>query len=290
MALSAAEACIGPGHITFGGDELGLTTDDGLTITPEFEVVDLKAAQSMLKLRKHRFGVAVMVKAKFYQLTLARLQKLWDLAAAPSGGTLTLKWTPTPAQRVLSITMPGSNGSTRVLTANAVVHEVSEVPVSNKEYQSVEVTFELIGDADTDILGTIVETASSEAAPTISTVAYSTNGTTFTTFADAATTVPDTTVVAFQIVFNVAIRADQVLGNTKITLMKVDGTIVATDLEFGVTTGSTDQTKVNIVPASGSAFTLDSTSDYILLVQKGLLSNDGIASTAAIAHNFTTTA
>lgn len=283
MAVNPAEAVIGPAFVTLGGVELGLTTEDGVTLSPEFEHIVLDGPQSIVKLRSHRKMVDLKVSLTFVQLTLEKWRLAWDMATAPSNGVVPLKWNSTPTERPLVLTMPGANGSTRVLTCTAVLDSAGELAFNNGEYTGAPITLQLIGDPVENSYGDIVETASSATVPAPSGYNKVVAGT------PSALADEDTGVAigaAVEVVFNVAIRPDQLTGGNFALKTSGGNTNVAASIAYGTTTGATDYTKVRITPAAN----LSNSTEYQVLVAGGIKSFDGASSTSWHSIQFTTAA
>jgi hypothetical protein len=280
MSLNPNEVLIGSVRVSFGGVDLGFTTDDGVEYKPEYETKKFKGAQSTVTVKKHRTGVSIMVQATFAQLTQENIKLLEDLQDDPSGGTLEGIYNETPTERALVVTGPAPNGGTRVLTAVASVDSVGGVKINNKDFQGYQVTFELLGDASTNKFWDMVDTASSATVPTPSSYATVT-GSTETPLADAATGI--NVGHKIQVNFPVSIRPDQ--ANTRNFLLKTSAgnTFVACTVSFGVTASVTDYTKVKLTPVAS----LTASTEYQLLIVPGVLSADAIPGTGA-SIQFTT--
>lgn len=281
MALNAQETIIGPAFVSVNGTELGLTTDDGVTLSTEFANVELEAAQSLVTPRIHRQRVTARLAATFYQLTLAAWRLLEDLKDAPSAGNLVGSWNSKPTDFELVLTMPGANGSTRVLVAVGNLVTPGEKVFSNGSYTGAPVEWQLIGDPTTNTYWTISETASSAAAPAPSSYAKIVSGTP-TTITDGATNVEAT--AKLQIVFNVGVRPDQLTAGKFILKSNSGNDAVACSIAYGETAGNKDYGKIVLTPAAS----LTAATTYDLIVPPGLLSFDGVASTGLAAMQFTT--
>lgn len=281
MTLAPEEAVIGPALLTVNDVAIGLTTEDGIALAPEFEMVFLRGAQSLVTSRGHRAGVDLGLSLTFHQLTLAKWKLMWDTKSAISSSTLTLDFDPKPTELPLVLTMPGANGSTRVMTVTGVLETAGELVFANNAYTGAPITFRLIGDAATNSYGTIVETASSDTVPAVSSYSKIVSGTE-TSLADTDTGVAVAAKIG--VVFNVAVRPDQ-LTSAKFMLKANDGnSMIACTVAYGTTTGATDYTKVWLTPASS----LSSSTSYELIVAPGIRSFDGLVSAAGAAIQFTT--
>ena len=281
MGYDANEAIIGMARIEYGGVDLGLTTEDGITYTPEVESNELKSAQTMVRTRVHKVFVGGKVKAKLLQLTLEKWALIEDLANAPVGGVLEGSYKPQPTVRALVLTLPGPNGSTRVMTAQAVITSTGDMVFANNEYTGCEVEWSLIGNPQTNGYWNVVESAGTTTAPAPASFQYILANGTETAFVDGAVNVPKAA-VALQVTFNVPIRPDQITGDHFLLKEAAGNAMVAATYSYGVTTGSRDFTKVKIVGA------LSASTAYDLIVPPGVLSMDGVRGAGA-AVQFTTT-
>ena len=113
---NAAEMIIGPAFITFGGVEMGFTTDDGAEFTEEFNLVKAEAPQSLVVFGAYRDKFTCSVKASFTQLSLEKWALISDYNNTPSNGSVNIAVNPTPTARQLIITCSGGNGKTRTMT------------------------------------------------------------------------------------------------------------------------------------------------------------------------------
>ncbi len=281
--LSPEEAVIGPAFIEIGGVELGLTTDDGVELSPAFEMQFLGGAQSIVTSRGHRSRVDLTMGLTFHQLTLEKWRLAWDMKDAPSSGELEMKWDPTPQERVVVLTMPGSAGSTRVLPITAVLENAGALPFANNQYTGAPITLRLIGDPTTNSYGTITETASSATVPAVSTY-QKIVATVETAITDGATNVE--VAAAIQVTMNVAIRPDQLTPANFRMKLNDGNTDLPGSLSFGTTSGKTDYTKIVFTPSAS----LSNSTQYEILVAQGIKSFDGVVSTAGAAIQFTTAA
>jgi hypothetical protein len=291
MALSASNLLIGPAFVTFGGVEMGFTTDKGVSFGEKFETVKYKGAQSPVTAAIHRHGVDVTVKVTFNELSLANWELISDLAATAAAGVLQGDYNNGLTQRALILTCPGPAGGTRVFQATAVVLTPGDKVFSNTEYTGADVEFGLIGNPSTGRVYTIIDTASSGTVPapaTYQTIAGGTiangmlSGGTPSTITDGATDVAVT--ARLQVTFNTDIRVDQ-LDTSKIFLHLVAAnTMIACTVLHGETTSERDYAKIVLVPATS----LSAGSTYNLMIPIGLISMEGIKSTAMAAMQFTT--
>ena len=280
MALNAQEVIIGPAFVTLGGVELGLTTDDGVTISPEFTNIELEAAQTVVIPRVHRQRVKAMSSATFYQLTLEKYRLLCDIKNAPDGGTLIGSWDARPTEFPLVITGPGSNGSTRVYTATAVLMTPPETIFNNGAYTGAPVEWQLLGDPTTNKLYTLVETASSEVVPNPASF-QKIVGTTETTITNGANEVESA--ASIQVTFPVGIRPDQLNPSNFILRLAAASTALPAAIRYGTTGGAIDYGKVVVDPVANFSAGVD----VELIVAPGILSFDGVRSTAATIFAFT---
>ena len=281
MGYDANEAIIGMARIEYGGVDLGLTTEDGVTYAPEVEVKELRAAQTMVVTRVHKVFVVAKAKAKLLQLSLEKWQLIEDLASAPAAGVLSGAYNPNPTPRALVLTLPGPNGSTRVMTATAIISTPGEMVFANNEYTGCEVEWMLIGNPQTNSYWNVVESAGTTTAPVPASFQYIVSAGTETAFVDGAVNIPKAA-VAVQVTFNVPIRPDQITGDHFLLKEASGNAMVAATYSYGVTTGSRDFTKVKIVAA------LSASTAYDLIVPPGVLSMDGVRGAGA-AVQFTTT-
>lgn len=285
MAIDKTQSIIGPVIVTVDGTDIGLTTDDGVTISQEMEIVQLRAPQAIGNLRSHRAHVDMTATFTVQQLSLQNLYMLLDLKEAPAAGVLALKFKEHLTSRSVVFTGPGPNRGTRTHTFVASVAEVGEINYQNTEFATMQVTLNIEYDPVSDSYGTIVDSAGSTTVPTVSSFQWiATNGTA-TTFTDGATSVGfDAT--ALQFTFNVAIRPDQLTAH-RFGLIDLDNNEpVPFTLAYGATGGSPDYTKVVLTPTGG----LSESTDYRLFAMPGILSNDGVAMTTLASVGFTTTA
>lgn len=282
--LSAQELIIGPAFLSLDGIDMGFTTTDGITYTPEHEMTEFEAAQTQMIPDAHRHRVRGVVSATFNQLSLEKWAMLEDIVGYTSGNTLVGKWGKCgPTKRNLVLTMPGPNCGTRTLSAMAVLLTPGEKVFSNSEYLGTPVEFLLLGDPATETLWTVVETTSGGAAPESTSFQYIMPNGTETSFVDGAVNV-DEDAVAIQTTFNVPIRLDQLSG-TKLILME-NGSMVPASFSFGQsgTPAAPDYTKVKVVPTGG----LTGSTDYTLVLAPGIVSMNGAAG-AGESITFTTT-
>lgn len=267
--LNPQDVLIGSVRVSFGGNDLGFTTDDGVEYKPEYETKKFKGAQSTVTVKKHRSAVSIFVTATFAQLSLANIRLLEDLANAPSGSSLEGIYNETPTERALVITGPAPSDGTRTLTAVASVDAIGGNKMNNKDFQGYQVTFELLGDAETNKFWDMVDTATSSTVPAPSTYATVT-GTTETAMLDGATGI--NVGHAIQVNFNVAIRPDQANSNKFLLKTTAGNSYVACTVGFGVTAGETDYTEVKLTPTAN----LSASTEYQLLIVPGVLSVDAI--------------
>ena len=279
--LNPTELVIGPAYVATAGVDSGLTTEDGVELTPDIKNVDYQGAQSLVISETRRTAVGLMLSAEFNQLTLEKFRVLQGMQTAPSNGSLDGKWSPAPTKHTIILTMPGPAGATRVLTATATVEKVGGTKANNVSFAGVKVDFKLLGDPTTNKYYTLVETASATTVPAAASY-QKIVGSTETAITDGATAVELAAKV--QVTFNVAIRADQ-LTNSKLLLKANDTNVaVACAIGFGTTTGATDRTKIVLTPSAA----LTASTEYELVVTPGLMSADSIPTAAAYGLRFTT--
>lgn len=282
--LSAQELIIGPAFLSADGLDMGFTTTDGITYTPEHELTEFEAAQTQMIADAHRSKVRGVVAATFNQLSLEKWALLEDIDGYVSGNTLVGKWKKCgPTKRNLVLTMPGPNCGVRTMSAMAVLLTPGEKVFSNNEYTGAPVEFLLLGDPATETLWTIVETPAGGDAPAAASFQHVAANGTETSFVDGAVNVADDA-TAIQITFNVDIRLDQ-LNSSKFILKEQTGNIVLATYAFGTTTGNPDYKKVKVIPTSG----LSASTDYDLIIVPGVVSMSGKASSGA-SIQFSTTA
>jgi hypothetical protein len=268
-------------RVEFGGTDLGLTTDDGVTLSGEMTIVDLTAPQSVGVLDSYRQMQNCQAVATFRELTLAKLKMLQDLTTAPSSGVLGLTPQHKVTKRTIVITTAGPGGTTRVYTGTAGVVACGEIQNNTADYAGAEVTFQFYINPTTNTYATIADGSSSETAPAISAWEYFTvsSGTTLT---DGATDIP--IAAKFRLTFNVEIRPDQLTASNFILKTGAGNTAVASTIAFGSTSGVTDFDVVEITPSAS----LGTSTAHDLIVVPGILSISGIPSTALAARQFTT--
>lgn len=276
MSLTAGNLLIGPVTITIDGTDMGFTTEDGVTLSPGFETQFFRGAQSPVIAKGHRSGVDMSLKVTFAELSLANLKVLLDTDTAVSGSALTPAFQETLTNRTIVITGAGPTGGTRVITCTANIESLGEYKMANNEYGSMEATFRLIGSPAANTYFVIQDAASSDTAPAVASYQKMISGTP-TTITDNETGVA--VGAAIQVTFNVSIRADQ-LTSAKFFIKTTEGN---TDVAAAVTFGDA-YTKVIVTPSSS----LSASTAYEIIVPQGLLSVDGIPSTAAAAIKFTT--
>lgn len=280
--MDSQKLLIGPVRVSYGGQDVGFTTDDGVSYAPEYETQKFKGAQGPLTVHKHRSGIDGMISFTAAEMTQENWQLLEDLAEEPSGGVLRGRYKVRPTEREIVITGPGPDGGTRVMVGVASVSSVSEVKINNKDYQGLAVELELLGDPETNELWVITDTATSATVPDPSGFSTVTSGDVEVALTDGATGINPS--LAVQMNFPVAIRPDQ-LSNRKFILKTSTGnTEIGGTLSYGKTTGATDYTKVKFTPTAA----LEATTAYDFIVINGLLSQDGVAGSMA-AVQFTTT-
>lgn len=279
--MDAQKLLIGPVRVAYGGHDVGFTTDDGVTYTPEYETQKFKGAQGPLTVHKHRSGIDGMIGFTAAEMTQENWYLLEDLAEEPSGGVLRGRYKVRPTEREIVLTGPGPNGGTRVMVGVGSVSSVAEVKINNKEYQGLAVEIELLGDPETNELWVITDTATSATVPNPSSYSTVTSGDVEAALTDGATGINPA--LAIQMNFPVAVRVDQ-LSNRKFVVKTSTGNVeVAGTLSYGKTTGATDYTKVKFTPAA--PFTAATAYDFIVI--NGLLSQDGVSGQMA-AIQFTT--
>lgn len=278
MSIDQTQIAIGPAYITWQGAEMGLTTDDGATLSHSFETVKATASQSIVVFDVHRKGAGASFKAKFMEVSLDNMHLLLDTATAPSSTEFTADFSPNPTKGALVITAPGSENSTRVYQMTASVTSVGDLKMSNGAYQDLEVTFDIIGNAATATLYTITQTASSASAPAPASY-QKVAGTTPSTLLDGDSSIPVTDKI--QITFNVGIRPDMLNAGHIVLKTSVGNAAVAGTFSY---TTAGDYTKVLFTPAASLA----TSTLYNLFIPQGIMSLDGIASTAGVGIDFTT--
>lgn len=280
MTLDPQQLLIGPVRVSYGGRDLGFTTEDGVRYAPSYDTAKFKGAQASVNVHKHRTGIEIMVSANIAQMSLENWQLLEDLKDAPDGNTLEGAYNVRPTERALVVTGPSPNGGTRTMLSTASVSAMGEIQMSNNAYQNFPVEWELLGDAETNKLWRVVDSPTSAAVPTPTSYA-TVIGETEAALADAATAV--NVAATLQVNFPVAIRPDQLSAN-KFMLKTSDGnTFVEATYGYGATGGVTDYTKVRIIPTANMA----AATPHQLIVAPGVLSQDGVAGTGA-SIQFTT--
>src|SRR5687767_1888564 len=117
MTLDPQKLLIGSVFISYGGVDLGLTTDEGITYKPQYETAKFKGSQAVVTVHKQRTAISGMISAQVAQMTQENWRLLEDLAEAPSGGVLLGQYNVRPTERQLVITGPAPDGGTRVFIA-----------------------------------------------------------------------------------------------------------------------------------------------------------------------------
>lgn len=281
MALTPSELIIGPARVEFGGADLGFTSEDGITLSPEFEHVEFMGGQAIVVSAVSRSKAVLRITCAIHQLTNSTLEKLLDTDTASTSSLVTLDFQHGLTERALTLTMPGPNGTTNVFTGTAVCRPTGGAQFSPANFAGMEVEFTLIGNPTTGSYGSIAQTAGSVVAPVISSYDTVDSGTE-TSLADADTGVAADE--AIQVVFSKQIRPDMLTG-TYFMLTADDGNaVVAGTISYGTTTGSTDRTKVMITPTSS----LSSSTKYWFTVAEGVRDMDGLGLAATAHIQFTT--
>jgi len=279
--LDPQKLLIGPVRVAYGGQDMGLTTDDGVSYTPEYETQKFQGAQSPLVVHKHRSAISAMLSFTVAQMTQKNWHLLEDLAEEPAAGVLRGRYKVRPTEREIVLTGPGPDGGTRVMVATGSVSSLGEVKINNKEYQGLAVEIELLGDPETNELWVMTDSVTSGTVPNPASFATVTSGDVETSLADAATGINPA--LSIQANFPVAIRPDQVNERKFFLKTAAGNTRVAGTLSWGKTTGVVDYTKVKFTPTSA----LTAATAYDFIIVDGVLSQDGIPGAFA-AIQFTT--
>lgn len=283
MALTPSELIIGPARVEFGGADLGFTSEDGITLSPEFEHVEFMGGQAIGISAVSRSKAVLRITCAIHQLTNETLEKLLDTDTAATSSAVTFDFSHNLTERALALTMPGPNGTTNVFTGTAVCRPTGGAQFSPANFTGMEVEFTLIMNPTTGSYGSIAQTAGSVVAPTIGSYDTVDDADSETTLTDADTGVAVDE--AIQVVFSKQIRPDMLTGNYFMLTADDGNTVVAGTIAYGVTASATDRTKVKITPTSD----LSTSTKYWFTVAEGVRDMDGLGLAATAHIQFTTT-
>lgn len=272
---SALKTIFGIFNITIDGTLIGSTTPAGLALSESRDMLDVESGQMLGDMAEFRKKITRLIKFTVNNFDLEGLKLLMDIAASISGSgtrTLDVAYSAVPTLYAVVITGPWESGKTMSYTTSATVREIGEMMLGHDKNAEMEVTLKersTYSDALTTF-GQFSEATSDATAPTVSSI----------TPLDEATDVAITTSVA--IVFSDALDLATVNVQNFAIIARADESVAA----IGAPAWNSGSKTVTLTPSSSLA----NSTDYIVVVGRGVRNVAGLNLAAMYTASFTTVA
>lgn len=137
-------------RLTLATEEMGLTTEDGVTFGDEKTWTEVKGDQSLVTVKKRLAHVRRTITVTLQEIQLATLAAAGNYTL--DGTTITYKHA--PVEMALIIRGPAEHERTFTYTTTVLSIEIGDVVRSKSGAVGLPVTFEEVGNPDTNQFGT----------------------------------------------------------------------------------------------------------------------------------------